>query len=410
MRIFVKLHTWKTLALEAERSDTIDYVKGLIEEKEGFNRWDFKLFFCWNCLEDSKTLAHYNIQIESTIHTKPIIRESMHVYIKTFLGKIVMGVDTDDTINYVKAQIQERMSIPVNEQRLMFSGKALEDCGRNVYDYNIQNGSTLRLVRLRELSKGKGTRNRPEAEVGSKRARDQDSSSADPSPRHPKKGLLSCGVNSVEGVESFWDEEDFGLAWRKSRSLISPYDSGRFKSKSHHSLIESVATDCVRTLNVTTFLESQLQEYEDKLSEAEKKVKQLTEENADVKNSLQKEKESHKRLKQELDVERRTDAFFLQTEDGRCHTVTLERPAAKSAVDDFKKSAAFKELMMGRAVSVYDDAVKECQKLLRISGRVSEDIIQLINHPHDDDDGDGDDDDDDDEEEEGETREDDDDK
>ena len=70
----------------------------------------------------------------------------MQIFVKTLTDRtLTVKAEPSDTVESVKAKIEVHLGIPLQEQRLMYGGRQLQE-GRTLSSYNIEDKSTLHLV------------------------------------------------------------------------------------------------------------------------------------------------------------------------------------------------------------------------------------------------------------------------
>ncbi|XP_073367405.1 polyubiquitin 11-like [Aegilops tauschii subsp. strangulata] len=147
MDVLIKNPTGSTTPLRVYPSDTVRDVKAKIQEQ-------YPLFFGGVQLDDSLTLANYNIQHESTIDLRE--KMNMKVYVtETVAGRtITINVNSLDTVDNLKSKIQDLEGFPKAQQCLVFASTRLDDGNRTMIGHNIRNESTLLLVLLPCIPRG----------------------------------------------------------------------------------------------------------------------------------------------------------------------------------------------------------------------------------------------------------------
>jgi ubiquitin C len=133
----------KLLILDVEEGATFADVKDMIETKAGIPSNEQCLTLRGRILEDDKGIADYEIDRWTVVKLNICFDITVHRF--GVSEGFFLTVNGNDTIDSVKAQIQEREGIPSENQRLMFDGDVLGYGDFTVSEYSIQKDSVIDL-------------------------------------------------------------------------------------------------------------------------------------------------------------------------------------------------------------------------------------------------------------------------
>ena len=143
---YIKDSDGKLIKLNAEKYIKIGQIKDILNDQITFPKYHYiNLAYKDKILKDNKTLNYYNIK-KGSILKLLICLLGNSLIVKTLDGgNIIINFEPSDTIEDIKYKIQGEGDIPIDQYRLVFEGRQLEDY-RTLADYNIQKVSILNLA------------------------------------------------------------------------------------------------------------------------------------------------------------------------------------------------------------------------------------------------------------------------
>jgi hypothetical protein len=127
----------KCFTIEIEPTDRVGTVKRKIEAAEGIPVDQQRLIFNEIQLEDLGSIQEDSTislvllvsDARETILDGGLLRRRVQMIVETLSGReIIIDFRLTDRVEDVKAKIQAGEGTPVDQQRLLFHGKELEDC------------------------------------------------------------------------------------------------------------------------------------------------------------------------------------------------------------------------------------------------------------------------------------------
>jgi len=90
--------------------------------------------------------GHFVLALQDWENAPVLDVRKMLIKVKTLTGKeIEIDIEPTDRVERIKERVEEKEGIPPQQQRLIFSGKQMND-EKTASDYKVSGGSVLHLV------------------------------------------------------------------------------------------------------------------------------------------------------------------------------------------------------------------------------------------------------------------------
>ena len=139
------IFTDRTYTIKCEPNDTIASVKARMQALEGTPVSQQCLTNGEQALQDGRTLSDYNI-VKRSLLKMVTLRLSMEITVENYRGdKITLNAEGRDSVEDLKAMIQDKEGTPSEEQKLFVRGCQLEN-GVKLGQYNVNKEKKMHIL------------------------------------------------------------------------------------------------------------------------------------------------------------------------------------------------------------------------------------------------------------------------
>ncbi|XP_011085409.1 uncharacterized protein LOC105167404 [Sesamum indicum] len=206
----------------------------------------------------------------------------------------------------------------------------------------------------------------PSSSLGQNDGHPGSSPSAAPSPKFAGNSLLESpphqyGSMGLSGVDLLWDEDDMALGCERIRFAVNEQDATQFDNLKFESLDQLLCSSASRIATLSKTLRQRFECLQQEVTQLQTAEKESSKEISRLKGELELIKKERDQWMELFKEEASTGRSFLGSQAGWNFLEEVKR----ENLEKFKKSVAFRRLVMDEATDIFDQTVWECRKKLK---------------------------------------------